>query len=493
MTSPSAHRLPTSLRLLLHGGTVLVGIFTFVYARLVCTFICSLPPPVLARTVILLCLFHMGLRELLLRFVPLQSEHSTPARRAWVLSVVSWGMTGLLAIIIHFALYPSFPMPSHLKFAVGYWLLGGGILAQMEYLFFERWLPQSPALSPEAQLRERLGRRLIEGYVIFTTVPGFVLLLTLQRFITELHGDVRYVLEAALLAVGFTGGALAAAIAYGRSLRRDSERLLEAVRRVGSGDFQPAAATSRPDELSLVAAGINEMAGGLQLRERIREAFGRFVSPQVATEFIEKYARHGKTAVLGGSRRDVVILFSDLRDFTRLSESLAPEVLIEVLNGYFQEMVGALQSHGGLVDKFIGDAVLAVFGLTEGQGNPAVSAVSAGLEMRRRLEAYNARLAERGIHLDSGIGIHAGEAVAGYLGSTDRLEFTVIGHTVNVASRIEGQARQPRPPLLFSEEVARRLGEFFTVKEVDTVSLKGVAGEMRLLTVEGGARTVRAA
>jgi adenylate cyclase len=301
------------------------------------------------------------------------------------------------------------------------------------------------------------------------------------------------VYEAALLAIGFSGVALVAAIAYGRSLRRDSELLLEAVRRVGGGDFQPGAATSRPDELSLVAAGINEMAGGLQLRERIREAFGRFVSPQVATEFIEKYARHGKAAVLGGSRRDVVVLFSDLRDFTRLSESLAPEVLIEVLNGYFQEMVAAIQCHGGLVDKFIGDAVLAVFGLTEGQGNPAVAAVSAGLEMQRRLEAYNARLAERGLHLRSGIGIHAGEAVAGYLGSTDRLEFTVIGHTVNVASRIEGQAREPRPALLFSEELARRLGDAFTLQEVGTVALKGVAGEMRLLTVEAATRSVQAA
>ncbi len=472
---------------------MLVGLFTFTYARLVCTFICSLPPPALARSVIALGVFHMILRELLLRFIPSPEEGTSSARQAWLLSVTSWLLTGLAAIVMHYLRYPTFPTGSHLKFAVGYWLLGAGLIAQLEYLIFERALQLKPTLSPEAQLRERLGRRLIEGYVIFTTVPVVVLMLTLERFISELQGDSRYLIEASLLAVGFTGGALAVALAYGRSLRRDSERLLEAVRRVGEGDFQPQVSTSRPDELSLVAAGINAMAGGLQLRERIREAFGRFVSPQVATEFIEKYARHGKTAVLGGSRRDVVILFSDLRDFTRLSESLAPEVLIEVLNGYFQEMVGAIQQHGGLVDKFIGDAVLAVFGLTEGQRDPAVAAVSAGLEMRRRLEAYNAKLAERGIHLSAGIGIHAGEAVAGYLGSTDRLEFTVIGHTVNVASRIEGKAREPLPPLLFSEEVARRLGDTFTVKAVDTVSLKGVAGEMRLLTVEAERQPAKAA
>jgi adenylate cyclase len=493
MTPLSALRLSSRLRILLHAGSLLVGLFTFFYARLVCTFICSLPPPALARTAALLALFHIALRELLLRFVPTPPDRVTPARHAWLLSVVSWLVTGLVAIVLHATRYPTFPLFSHLKFAVGYWLLGGGILAQVEYLVFERALPPAPSLSPVARLRERLGRRLMEGYVIFTTVPVLVMLLTLLRFIDEFGGDRRYVLESALLAVGFTGGALAVAIAYGQSLRRDSERLLEAVRRVGNGNFQPEATTSRPDEFALVAAGINEMAGGLQLRERIREAFGRFVSPQVASEFIEKYARHGKMEVLGGSRRDVVVLFSDLRDFTRLSESLPPEVLIEVLNGYFQEMVEAIQRHGGLVDKFIGDAVLAVFGLTEGTGNPAVAAVSAGLEMQRRLEAYNARLAGRGLFLRSGIGIHAGEAIAGYLGSTERVEFTVIGHTVNVASRIEGQAREPRPPLLFSDEVARRFGSAFTVKEVGTVPLKGVAGEMRLLTVEGELQPVRAA
>ena len=130
---------------------------------------------------------------------------------------------------------------------------------------------------------------------------------------------------------------------------RAGAELLDAVRRVGGGDFQPGAVTSRPDELGLVAWGINDMADGLRLRERIREAFGRFVSPQVANEFIEKYARPGRAAELGGRRRDVVLLFSDLRDFTPLSESLSPEDLIEVLNGYFAEMVAAKTGIGYLI------------------------------------------------------------------------------------------------------------------------------------------------
>jgi adenylate cyclase len=233
MTPLSPLRLPPRLRLLLLGGSVVVGLFTFIYARLVCSFICTLSPSVLARSVILLGLFHVIFRELLLRFAPPPGESTTFARRAWLLSVFSWLLTGLLAIVLHALRYPTFPMASHLKFAVGYWLLGGGLIAQMEYLLFERALTPKPTLSPEARLRERLGRRLIEGYVIFTTVPVVVLMLTLQRFIYELRGDQQYLAEASLLALGFTGGALAVAVAYGRSLRRDSERLLEAVRRSG--------------------------------------------------------------------------------------------------------------------------------------------------------------------------------------------------------------------------------------------------------------------
>jgi adenylate cyclase len=131
-----------------------------------------------------------------------------------------------------------------------------------------------------------------------------------------------------------------------------------------------------------------------------------------------------------------------------------------------------------MVDKFIGDALLVVFGLTEGGGRPAAEvAVGAALEMRRRLAEYNARLAGRGLCLKAGIGIHAGEVVAGYLGSADRLEFTVIGHTVNVAARIESQAREPLPSLLFSAEVARRLGEGFAVREVDQLSQASIAAK----------------
>lgn len=483
----ASYRLPLRTQALLLLGTVLVALFTFYYARLVCVAICALPSDALGRNIALVSFGHFVLRFVLLsRPITQRSDRQrSPARIAYLRSVASWLCAGALAILLHVVLYPWFPMASHLKFALGFWVLGGGIVGQLEYLLFEQALPL-PSVDPGAPLRERMRWRLVEGYVVFTVAPALVLLLTLLRVVGELHGERRHVIEATMLSVVFTSAALFAALLFGRSLRKDSEQLLLAVQQVGQGNFQPAAVTSRPDELSLVATGINEMAHGLLVRERIRDAFGRFVSPQVASDFIEKYAKFGRTAELGGQRKWAVILFSDLRDFTPLSESLPPEQLIEVLNGYFAEMVAAIYEQNGMIDKFIGDALLAVFGLLgqETNGEPAIRAVRAAQQMQKRLADYNARLATRGITLRAGIGIHAGEVIAGYLGTVDRLEFTVIGHHVNLAARLEGRAREPLPSLLLSEAVAEHVAGALPVESAGEVMLKGISAPMKVFTTK---------
>jgi len=483
----ASYRLPLRTQLALLLGTLLVALFTFYYSRLVCVAICALPSSQLSRNIALISFGHFTLRFVLLSrpITPSGTQPRSPARIAYLRSVMSWLFAGGIAILLHIVLYPEFPLGSHLKFALGFWVLGGGIVGQLEYLLFEQALPL-PTADLGAPLRERMRWRLVEGYVVFTVAPALVLLLTLIRVVGELHGERRHVLEAAMLSVVFTGAALLAALLFGRSLRKDSEQLLLAVQQVGQGNFQPAVMTSRPDELSLVASGINDMANGLLLRERIRDAFGRFVSPQVASDFIEKFAKSGRTAELGGQRKWAVILFSDLRDFTPLSESLPPEKLIEVLNGYFAEMVAAIHEQHGMIDKFIGDAVLAVFGLVgqEDRAEPALRAVHAAQQMQKRLADYNSRLAAQGITLRAGIGIHAGEVIAGYLGTVDRLEFTVIGHHVNLAARLEGQAREPRPSLLISDAVAQQVAHAMSVEPAGEVMLKGISAPMKVFTTK---------
>ena len=167
---------------------------------------------------------------------------------------------------------------------------------------------------------------------------------------------------------------------------------------------------------------------------------------------------------------------ADLRGFTPLAETKDPEELTQLLNAYFAEMVAAVNAHGGMVDKFIGDAVMAVFGLG-GDEDHALKAVRCAIEMRSRLENFNSERCE-GDKLRNGIGLHSGEVVAGLIGSPDRLEFTVIGGAVNVAARLEAQARPPLPPVLMSAAVAERLAGRLELVPTGAVSLKGLSDEI---------------
>ncbi len=188
---------------------------------------------------------------------------------------------------------------------------------------------------------------------------------------------------------------------------------------------------------------------------------------------------------MGGERAEVVVLMADIRDFTPLSESMEPEELTTLLNDYFSEMVAAIHGHGGMVDKFIGDAIMAVFGLTGKDDNTSLAAVQSAQEMLTRLDDFNTKRSQSGkAAIKIGIGIHRGEVVAGYIGSRERLEFTVIGDTVNIAARIESHTKAPHPPLLFSSTVAEDIEQQLPVRLVTSARLKGVSREIALYTIE---------
>ena len=190
---------------------------------------------------------------------------------------------------------------------------------------------------------------------------------------------------------------------------------------------------------------------------------------------IKEYVQDDKAVKLGGERTELTILMCDLRDFTPLSENLEPEQLMELLNAYFSEMVQAIRTNNGMVDKFIGDAVMAVFEMDKTEENHCALAVQAALDMRKRLEQFNATRTNLP-PLRNGIGIHVGEVVAGYIGSIDRLEFTVIGRAVNVAARLEAQTKPP-----ISQEVADKL-DIPNIK-VGMAKLKGIEQEVALYSV----------
>ena len=185
-----------------------------------------------------------------------------------------------------------------------------------------------------------------------------------------------------------------------------------------------------------------------QQKDRISRLFGQYVSEEVKDKIISEKSE------ISGERRTVVILFSDLRGFSSLAEGKDAADIVALLNDYFDAMVGRIAGAGGVVDKFIGDAVMAVFGGLMPLDNPAAAAVRAALSMREGLADLNRRLAARGIGpLDNGIGLHIGEVLQGPIGSRDRKEFTVIGDAVNTASRLEGLTRHLPHPILLSDAV----------------------------------------
>lgn len=228
--------------------------------------------------------------------------------------------------------------------------------------------------------------------------------------------------------------------------------------------------------LTLIIIRLRKERDGLRRRaersahelERLQRSFSRFAPPELVERIIE-------AGSLGsGDRREVTVMFTDIRDFTRISEKQDPAVVIEVLNGYFGEMSRVIRSHHGHVTRIMGDGIMSVFGALEQNPWHALDAVEAAVGMKRALLRYNERLRTRSFpELRFGIGIHCGTVVAGVVGSEELLEFTVMGDVVNVASRIEGLTRQFDSDILITKEVRGRIGDRFELMEMQPVHLKG--------------------
>jgi len=267
---------------------------------------------------------------------------------------------------------------------------------------------------------------------------------------------------------------------FAKTLTIPVRNLVGASRQIEEGDFELAIVPTTRDEIGQLTESFVSMGAGLAEREKMKDALGKFVNKEIA-----EMAMQGEIK-LGGERKNVAIFFSDIRSFTAISEDLEPEEVVEFLNSYMTRMVSCVDATHGLVDKFIGDAIMATWGTPVSRGNDTENAVNSALMMRGALLDFNrGRIKENKPEIKIGCGINSGDVIAGQIGSHDRMEYTVIGDAVNLAARIEGLNKPFGTDILISQDARDKVKDFYHLVPMQKILVKGKKRPQQVYAVLG--------
>jgi adenylate cyclase len=363
--------------------------------------------------------------------------------------------------------------------------IGGAVATTIVYFGSDLiWRDQIPTFFPEGNLsgvpafRLLVRRRLLLAFALIGGLTPTLLVILSQvrtRAVLDAENpqailDNLLLVQVFILGVGLVAGVITA-ILVARAIVGPLQALQAAMGRLEKSELDTRVVVTTNDELGYVSERFNVMTDGLRQGERLRELFGLYVSPEVADAAV----RTG--AGLGGTLVDCSVIFSDIRDFTTLSERMPPQRLVEVINRYMTAMVSVIVDHGGVVTRFGGDSVLAVFGTPlNPMTDHADRAVRTAIGMRRALATFNqAETVDRLPNLESGIGIATGPVIAGNIGGKERIEYTVMGDAVNLAARLEDKTKDAGAPILLSAETYRALDRVqdLRVKVLTDVPIKG--------------------
>jgi adenylate cyclase len=247
---------------------------------------------------------------------------------------------------------------------------------------------------------------------------------------------------------------------------------------ISQGEYGDPLPVTSHDEIGKLTASFNDMVVGLKERDFISNTFGRYVDQEIARELLSR----PEASRLGGEKREVVILFADVRGFTPLSETLSPEAIIHLINRHFARMIEVIQAYRGIIVDFLGDSILAFFDPLDGPMEPVVRrGIGSALKLHAAVGAENlAEPALPALHL--GIGLHAGEVVVGNIGSESRAKYGIIGAPVNLTHRIQGQAQGGE--VVVSEMVFHHCEAMVAVERTFQTMLKGIAHPVTLYVVE---------
>jgi len=270
------------------------------------------------------------------------------------------------------------------------------------------------------------------------------------------------------------------AVALATVLSRPIFRLVAGTRSIAEGNFSVALPVASRDELGDLTISFNEMARALREKEMIKRAFTRYVAREVVDEIL----KHPEQLVLTGERREVTVLFCDIRGFTPVAERLDPESVVRILNEFYNLMIEATFKNDGTLDKFLGDGVMCIFGAPIARADHAMQAVRAALAMQAGMAALSVRFVQEGRPpIAVGIGVSAGEVVAGTVGSEDRMEYTAIGDSVNLAARLEALAQPGQ--VLISEQTLAMVHNRVRSKAMGAVRVKGKEEDVQVYEVIG--------
>ena len=450
-------------------------------------------------------LVNLWMRPLLHALVTGEGRDDLDVRRRallcpWMIAgvtAVGWVMAGLAWGVVWPLIAGTFQLRVALRSVFGIAGVGGTVVTALIFLATEhQWRARLPLFFPDGDLSAVRGvprlpvrARLLVVLFLAAVVPlGLLGVLAATRAAAVLRADpaeadalVRGMLGLIvfLVAVGIATAA-GLAVYVSRSVAGPLGGLRTAMGHVERGRLDVGAPVFSNDEIGGVSEGFNRMVGGLRDRERVKETFGKYVSPEVRDEIL------GGRIPLDGQLREVTVLFADLRDFTPWVERSDPRQVVRDLNAYFTEMETAIRGHRGLVLQYIGDEIEAVFGAPLADPDHAVHAVRTALEMRRRLAAWNASRETTGATpLRHGIGIHTGPVIAGNIGSAERLAYTLVGDAVNLASRLQSLTKDVGCDILLSGDTGRRLEGAFTLVALPAVRVKGKSEEVEVFRLDG--------
>jgi adenylate cyclase len=369
---------------------------------------------------------------------------SIPFRFAFV-SMVFWAIAAVLFTLLNA------PSSGWASLVVGgAILLGGEMTSAVGYLLAERIARPVTARalaggSPPASCGPGVSGRLVMTWSLGTGVPLIGILMIAIAGVAVQDEDPTLAI-AFLAAIGWAVGLFAISVAS-RSLADPIAAVRRAMERVEQGDLDVRVQVDDGSEVGLLEAGFNRMSAGLRERERLRDLFGRHVGREVAQAALEDYGE----VQLGGEVREVAVVFVDVIGSTSLAARRPPAEVVSRLNDFFRIVVEAVEQQGGWVNKFEGDAALCVFGAPNARRDAACDALRASRSIRQTL-------AEELPDVDAGIGVSAGPAVAGNVGTEQRYEYTVIGDPVNEAARLSELAKRRPERLLASAAVVERAG-----------------------------------